>query len=61
MYEFGGIQSGHKRSIQEEVAKGLQEHRPTSLNGHCLPHKLHTPRLGSRLPPSGPGGQRYGR
>ena len=58
---LGEYKSGHNRSIQEEVANSLQEHRPTSLNGHCLPHKLHAPRLGSHLMLSGLEGQRYSR
>lgn len=49
---LGGHKSAHNRSIQGEVAKGLQEHRPTSLNGHCLLHTLPTLCLGGHLLPA---------
>lgn len=33
------------------MAKGLQEHKATNLNSHCLLHMLY-PSLGGHLPPA---------
>lgn len=47
----GGRNSAHSRSIEGDVAKGLQEHRATNLNSYCLLHMLY-PSLGGHLWPA---------